>query len=193
MKLSITNVKQLLGQGLTTESPSGGNPDSEGADHPRKQAAHALEPWSLCHHLRNDSSCTCSFPGDIWGADGEHVVCTMGSFEVKGQEGMSPPRYDRLTEVANAQRIVRCINACAGISDEDLDRQIVYRAFRALGSEACGPSAPVDEAVPEKIKSYVNDAIARVEEHDQKLIAKNDSYFSTHLKRTGDFIEPADY
>lgn len=67
-------------------------------------------PWKKCFHLqsqKNDESCPCGFPGDIWGADGEHVICTMGPLIVPGQEAMSPPRYDRPIELANAQFIAQ--------------------------------------------------------------------------------------
>jgi len=66
------------------------------------------EPWERCHHLQSkekDKSCPCGFPGDIWGADQEHVVCTMGPLIPKGEEGMHPPGYPRDKELANAHFI----------------------------------------------------------------------------------------
>lgn len=66
-------------------------------------------PWKRCHHLTSkeqDESCPCGFPGDIWGADEEHVVCTMGSLpDPKGGYSMAPPRYKRDQELANAELI----------------------------------------------------------------------------------------
>lgn len=69
---------------------------------------HTPGPWALCHHLQSpekDASCGCGYRGGIWGSDGEHIVCEMGSTETAGQEGMSPPRYERPVELANARLI----------------------------------------------------------------------------------------
>ena len=84
--------------------------------------AHTIEPWALCHHLESvehDNSCPCGYRGGIWGGDGEHVVCEMGATEIP-EEG-SLPRYDRVTEIANAHRIVSCVNACKGLPQDALD------------------------------------------------------------------------
>lgn len=69
---------------------------------------HTPGPWRPCFHLRsaeNDASCPCGFRGSIWGSDGEHVVCEIGSTLVPGEEALCPPRYDRPTELANARLI----------------------------------------------------------------------------------------
>lgn len=128
-------IKQLLGQGVTTQSPSGGNPDSEGAENPRKQA-----------------------------------------------KRLSVEEYISLNESWLTRVALYALRDFASKS-----------SLIAPESGASGPSAPADKAAPEKIKSYINNATARVVADDLKLFFKNDSYFSTHLKRTGDFIEPADY
>lgn len=66
-------------------------------------------PWHLCHHLvgkENDESCSCGFSGDIWGADQNHVVCTIGPHcpdKVMGADMV--PRYKRDEELANAKLI----------------------------------------------------------------------------------------
>lgn len=65
-------------------------------------------PWKLCYHLEShehDSSCRCGYRGGIWGGDGDHMVCEMGSTIIKGEEGLEPPRYDRATELKNAEFI----------------------------------------------------------------------------------------
>ena len=71
-------------------------------------AAFTPGPWHLCHHLESaekDASCPCGYRGGIWGSDGEHVVCEMGSTLVVGEEGLCPPRYPRPVELANARLI----------------------------------------------------------------------------------------
>lgn len=63
-------------------------------------------PWRLCAHLRDHDKCPCGYRGGIWGADGGHIVCEMGSEPTPGQEGLEPPRYPREVEFANAHLIV---------------------------------------------------------------------------------------
>ncbi len=63
-------------------------------------------PYRLCHHLQSeakDGSCPCGFPGDIWGGDGEHVLCSIGPHEQQGIEMI--PRYPRKQELLNAAHI----------------------------------------------------------------------------------------
>ncbi len=70
--------------------------------------AASSSPWGLCLHLRDktvDKTCGCGYRGGIWGAEGEFMVCEMGSTEIKGQEGLEPPRYRREQEIANAEFI----------------------------------------------------------------------------------------
>lgn len=58
-------------------------------------------PWKLCHHLQSkekDQSCSCGYRGGIWGSDEEHIVCEIGG-------DSDSPRYNRDTELANAQLI----------------------------------------------------------------------------------------
>lgn len=69
---------------------------------------HTPGPWHLCHHLKSaekDKSCSCGYRGGIWGSDEGHIVCEIGSYAVPGEEALSPPRYDRPTELANARLI----------------------------------------------------------------------------------------
>lgn len=66
---------------------------------------HAPGPWKLCFHLQskeNDESCPCGFRGDIWAADGEHIVCSIG--EPEHLRGLIEP-IDRETEIVNAHLI----------------------------------------------------------------------------------------
>lgn len=290
-------IKQLLGQGLTTESPNGGNPDSEGPENPRKQAA----PMVLYHVTTGKkaklyrSGLQIASPvrgfdsligamawaiktgrkviyeirplvqpqllpdhhnefGNAWWTESvpvERIKCVFSGEEAwerpLGSEALESSRLEdddngmshseavrrigkpaivdnrenaRLKEIIKIAHHLGWIGAgntyplmqlsevekcmIAMVDDFELGRfrewykhpmQPTWDGSKQKGwpwSAACAQSAPVDKAVPEKIKSYVNNATARVEEHDQKLIAKN-AYFSTHLKRTGDFIEPADY
>ena len=69
---------------------------------------HTDGPWILCHHLESeekDKSCRCGYRGGIFGSDGEHMVCEMGSTTIKGEEGLEVPRYERAVEIANAHLI----------------------------------------------------------------------------------------
>ena len=70
--------------------------------------------WKLCHHLQSaekDASCPCGYRGGIWGPDGEHLVCEMGSTVTPGEEALTIPRYERRVELANAALIVAAVNA----------------------------------------------------------------------------------
>lgn len=65
-------------------------------------------PWGLCHHLQSeekDKSCNCGYRGGIFGPDGEHMICEIGSTVIKGEEGLETPRYPRSIELANAKLI----------------------------------------------------------------------------------------
>jgi hypothetical protein len=67
-------------------------------------------PWLLCHHLQSeakDKACPCGYRGGIWGADQEHIVCEMGSYAAPDEEALTPARYERPQELANAQHIAR--------------------------------------------------------------------------------------
>lgn len=75
--------------------------------------------WKACHHLKSpedDKSCPCGFPGDIWGADGEHVVCTMGPLAAN-TDGFHPPRYERQVEIANGQLIASAPSDLATLTE----------------------------------------------------------------------------
>lgn len=77
-------------------------------------------PWKLCRHLQSaekDAACPCGYRGGIWGADGEHIVCEMGSTATPGQEGLEPPRYERPTELANAALIAAAPDLYAALDD----------------------------------------------------------------------------
>lgn len=79
---------------------------------------HTPGPWGLCHHLQSaekDAACPCGYRGGIWGPDGEHIICEMGSTETEGQEGLSPARYDRPTELANALLIAAAPDMLAAL------------------------------------------------------------------------------
>lgn len=40
-------------------------------------------PWIGCAHVVG-TDCPCGFAGDVWGADGSRVVCTMGTTDPDG-------------------------------------------------------------------------------------------------------------
>ena len=72
------------------------------------ESKHTPGPWKLCFHLQsaeNDASCPCGYRGGIWGNDGDHMVCEMGSTSTPGEEGLAPARYPRAIELANARLI----------------------------------------------------------------------------------------
>ncbi len=69
---------------------------------------HTPGPWLLCHHLQDaqkDAACPCGYVGGIWGPDQENMICEMGVQVPKGEEGVSPGRYPRAVELANARLI----------------------------------------------------------------------------------------
>ncbi len=72
---------------------------------------HTPGPWRPCAHLSDpsvDESCGCGYPGAIWSADGETIVCEMG---VCQQQHSQPsdndmqPIADRPTQHADARLI----------------------------------------------------------------------------------------
>jgi len=67
------------------------------------QTKHTPGPWKPCFHLSlgGDDKCPCKYRGGIWGADGEAVVCEMGSTDCD----LPLPRYSREVELANARVI----------------------------------------------------------------------------------------
>ena len=105
---------------------------------------HTPGPWKLCFHLsskENDSKCPCGFPGHIWGSDGDNVVCTIGPIIVPGEEALSPGRYKRETEIANAHLIAAApdmLEALEAIekscpTDDDVTKEF-YAAWKKLES-----------------------------------------------------------
>lgn len=95
-------------------------------------------PWELCHHLKSaesDRSCPCGYRGSIWGSDGNHVVCEMGVYAIPGEEGMQPDRYDRATEIANAQLIVKAPDMATllrGLADVNMQTRDDGQKLREL-------------------------------------------------------------
>jgi hypothetical protein len=71
--------------------------------------SHTPGPWKLCHHLQSkekDNSCRCGWVGDIYGGDGQAVVCTIGPHCPDAVIGADMvPRYVRDAELANARLI----------------------------------------------------------------------------------------
>lgn len=65
-------------------------------------------PWHLCAHLKNidkEIDCKCGYRGVIYGPEPEgYAICQPGH-ESHGWDGLEPPRYDRMTEIANAHLI----------------------------------------------------------------------------------------
>jgi hypothetical protein len=79
------------------------------------EAKHTSTPWGLCAHLANHDECPCGYRGAIWSADGETIVCEMGSspdHDGAGKiMGHTQPQADRPTQLADAAFIVRAVNA----------------------------------------------------------------------------------
>lgn len=73
---------------------------------------HTPGPWTLCAHLRDidkEIDCGCGYRGVIFGPESAgfgYAICQPGHEPAPpGQEGTEPPRYDRMTEIANAHLI----------------------------------------------------------------------------------------
>lgn len=73
---------------------------------------HTPGPWTLCAHLSNidgEIGCSCGYRGVIFGPESAgfgYAICQPGHEPAPpGQEGTEPPRYDRMTEIANAHLI----------------------------------------------------------------------------------------
>lgn len=66
-------------------------------------------PWKLCAHLNNineEIRCSCGYRGVIYGPeDIGYAICQPGHDVYEGEEGLTPPRYDRMTEIANMHLI----------------------------------------------------------------------------------------
>lgn len=90
--------------------------------------SHTPGPWEPCFHLQskeNDGSCPCGFRGDIWAADREHIVCTMG--EPASLVGLIEP-IERSTELSNARLIAAAPELLAVMKEAELD----CRGYEAL-------------------------------------------------------------
>lgn len=66
-------------------------------------------PWNLCAHLKNineEIGCSCGYRGVIYGPeDIGYAICQPGHEYYEGEDGLTPPRYDRMIEIANAHLI----------------------------------------------------------------------------------------
>lgn len=84
---------------------------------------HTPEPWVFSHDLSNTSETS-----QI--TSGPNVLVRVAAYEFYG------PSIDEAN--ANAKRIVACVNACAGITDEQLKRltEIIDEGTAAL--DECG-------------------------------------------------------
>ncbi len=104
---------------------------------------HTPGPWKLCHHLQSkkqDDACPCGFPGDIWGSDGEHVVCTMGPMHIPGEESCSPPGYPRNIELANAKLIAAApmmFDLLQRLTDSKVIQSADYIGYSESWKSAC--------------------------------------------------------
>lgn len=66
-------------------------------------------PWHLCAHLKDineEVGCSCGYRGVIYGPEPVgYAICQPGHEVYPGEEDLTPPRYDRMTEIANAHLI----------------------------------------------------------------------------------------
>lgn len=94
------------------------------------------------------------------------------SAKVGPGEALPPSAYDSLTLCGGCHYDLHCEFTNYELNRMTKADQIaaVLKFLKAQGSADCAPQAPTDQAVPKEVE-----------------------FFSTHLKRTGDFIEPADY
>lgn len=125
-------------------------------------AAFTPGPWHLCHHLESaekDASCPCGYRGGIWGSDGEHVVCEMGSTLVVGEEGLCPPRYPRPVELANARLIATAPDMLAVLEDSVDILDVLIEDRESVTGEEC--------EVARDLRDRVRAAISRATGADQ--------------------------
>jgi hypothetical protein len=79
------------------------------------------EPWEVSEGEHNLSSCADITAASIHSADGEWIIAQVwDDIEV----GVGEDAYSRPGK-ANAERIVACINACAGIKDPSVVKELV--------------------------------------------------------------------
>ncbi len=108
----------LVSSEEASQSQPGYDGESAASVSAEPSAAFTPGPWHLCHHLRSledDAACPCGYRGGIWGSDEEHIICEMGGADHPGEEGLSPARYDRQTELANARLIAAAPDAMAAL------------------------------------------------------------------------------
>lgn len=82
--------------------------------------SHTPEPWAVCGHWEQEK-CGCGkHRGYIWGPDGNTVVAQMGADRVGDVQVFAEAGHEQMR--ADCHRIVACVNACAGVATEVLER-----------------------------------------------------------------------
>lgn len=108
------------------------------------KAQHTPEPWKAWQP---------GFNGEQW-AFGPHGKCPIG----KTLGGDAP------IEAANADRIVACVNACAGLADPAADLAALREALRDAYEFLCSIEFPGRAtAKGQSVLCAMRDALARVE------------------------------
>lgn len=90
---------------------------------------HTKEPWSLPHFANDAINCDC---GLIFGSNEPEISCIGEIFRSK-DDSIFESEYPQSEEAKeNAKRIIACVNACQGISNEALDAGILDDAIALL-------------------------------------------------------------
>lgn len=80
---------------------------------------HTAEPWGIPHFASEESACECGY---IFGG-GKDTVTVVGEVYKPTGDWLVDDELPSLEEaIANARRLVACVNGCEGIPDEELEK-----------------------------------------------------------------------
>lgn len=138
----------------------------------KEETKHTPEPWVVSAAGYGDWKFEGGFNGTIVGKDKQVVFAGPSSF--KALRGETEEQA-----TANAKRIVACVNACAGISNEDLESGGAgfWGRFAARNARRCDELAkvmlecaelidrlyPLDQKTATQIRNDLREAVAKIQ------------------------------